>query len=44
MPQIRDVISGASSHLRPRKKASKKRGGSKILSFTSTTALSLIFT
>src|SRR5271157_1385074 len=34
---MRAVISGASSNLRPRRKASKKRGGSKMLSFTSVT-------
>ena len=33
MPQIRAVMSGASSNERPRRSASKKRGGSKILSF-----------
>src|SRR5208337_523508 len=37
MPQMRAVISGASLNLRPRRKASKKRGGSKMLSFTSVT-------
>ena len=35
MPQIRAVISGASVNFRPRRKASKKRGGSWILNFTS---------
>src|SRR5208283_2715216 len=37
MPQMRAVIAGASLNLRPRRKASKKRGGSKMLSFTSVT-------
>ena len=31
MPQIRAVMSGTSSKARPRKKASNKRGGSKIV-------------
>src|SRR5208283_321227 len=44
MPQMRAVISGASLNLRPRRKASKKRGGSKMLSFTSMTRWSRIRT
>ena len=35
MPQMRAVMSGASVNARPRRKASKKRGGSKIRSSTS---------
>src|SRR5512134_3781248 len=34
MPQMRAVMSGASRYERPRRKASKKRGGSKMLSST----------
>jgi hypothetical protein len=41
---MRAVMSGASEKARPRRNASKKRGGSKIFSLTSTTLLSLIFT
>src|SRR3989339_921197 len=41
MPQMRAVISGASVKLRPFKKASKKRGGSKIFNRTRVTAPSL---
>src|ERR1017187_8766764 len=44
MPQMREAIPAASSQPRPRKNASKKRGGSKILSFTSTTVSPSIFT
>ena len=33
MPQMRAVMSGASLNARPRRNASKKRGGSKICSF-----------
>jgi hypothetical protein len=44
IPQIRAVMSGASVKLRPRKNASKNRGGSKIFSFTSITLFSLILT
>src|SRR4030065_705187 len=43
MPQMRQVMSGASVKLRPFKKASKKRGGSKIFNCTRVTALSLIW-
>ena len=38
MPQIRAVMSGASVNCRPRRSASKKRGGSKILNCTSSTS------
>jgi hypothetical protein len=41
MPQIRAVMSGASAAARPRRKASKKRGGSKIRNATSFTSLPL---
>src|ERR1700690_2138490 len=37
MPQMRAVISGASNACRPRRKASNIRGGSKMVSFTSST-------
>ena len=43
MPQMRQVMSGASVKLRPLKKASKKRGGSKIFNCTRVTAPSLIW-
>src|SRR5664280_1074494 len=43
MPQMRQVRSGASVKLRPFKKASKKRGGSKIFNCTRVTASSLIW-
>src|SRR4030065_490498 len=42
MPQLREGISGASVKLRPLRKASKKRGGSKIFNCTRVTAPSLI--
>ena len=38
MPQMRAVMSGASVKCRPRSSASKKRGGSKILNCTSSSA------
>ena len=41
MPQIRAVMSGASVNARPRRNASKKRGGSKIRSSTSVDAAAL---
>ena len=37
IPQMRAVMSGASMNERPRRKASKKRGGSKIRSSTCST-------
>src|SRR4030042_1010755 len=43
MPQMRQVRSGASVKLRPFRKASKKRGGSKIFNCTRVTAPSLIW-
>src|SRR3989339_2027213 len=41
MPQMRAVMSGASVKLRPLRKASKKRGGSKIFNRTRVTTPSL---
>jgi len=44
MPQMRAVMSGTSRKSRPRRKASKNRGGSKISRPTFSTAPSRIFT
>ena len=42
IPQMREVMSGASVNFRPFRNASKNRGGSKMRSFTSSTTSSLI--